>query len=170
MSVVCCQVEVSATGWSLVQRSPTVCVVRRCVWSRNLKKEEALAHREGGGLLRQIKKSTSFKNPTCQSQEFNLLLQKSGLKGSFFLRRRTRRSVAATLADTRNSVVVVALCDTTTATCGGRSILLHQRTVPFGNNAWGFELNLNCASTLAALHVWILLVCRPIDRPVYLLW
>jgi hypothetical protein len=23
MSVVCCQVEVSATGWSLVQRSPT---------------------------------------------------------------------------------------------------------------------------------------------------
>ena len=27
MSVVCCQVEVSATGWSLVQRSPTECGV-----------------------------------------------------------------------------------------------------------------------------------------------
>jgi hypothetical protein len=27
MSVVCCHVEVSATGWSLVQRSPTECGV-----------------------------------------------------------------------------------------------------------------------------------------------
>ena len=27
VSVVCCQVEVSASGWSLVQRSPTECVV-----------------------------------------------------------------------------------------------------------------------------------------------
>jgi hypothetical protein len=26
-----CQVEVSATGWSLVQRSPTDCVVSLCV-------------------------------------------------------------------------------------------------------------------------------------------
>ena len=42
VSVVCCQVEVSATSWSLVQRVlPTA--VRRCVWSRNLKKEEATA-------------------------------------------------------------------------------------------------------------------------------
>jgi len=41
-SVVCCQVEVSSTGLSLVQRSlPTV--MRRCVWSRNLKNDEALA-------------------------------------------------------------------------------------------------------------------------------
>jgi len=29
VSVVCCQVEVSATSWSLAQRSPTV--LRRCV-------------------------------------------------------------------------------------------------------------------------------------------
>jgi hypothetical protein len=29
--VVCCQVEVSATGWSLVQRSPTECGVSVCV-------------------------------------------------------------------------------------------------------------------------------------------
>ena len=41
VSVVCCQVEVSATSWSLVQGVlPTV--VRRCVWSRNLKNEEAM--------------------------------------------------------------------------------------------------------------------------------
>jgi hypothetical protein len=31
VSVVCCQVEVSATGWSLVQRSPTECGVSKCV-------------------------------------------------------------------------------------------------------------------------------------------
>jgi hypothetical protein len=32
VSVVCCQVEVSATGWSLVQRSPTECgVSKKCV-------------------------------------------------------------------------------------------------------------------------------------------
>ena len=40
--VVCCQVEVSATGWSLVQRSATDCGVCHCVWSRNLKNEAAL--------------------------------------------------------------------------------------------------------------------------------
>jgi len=45
VSVVCCQVGVSATSWSLVQRSPTDCgVSRRCVWSRNLVNEEVLAH------------------------------------------------------------------------------------------------------------------------------
>ena len=41
VSVVCCQVEISATRWSLAQRSPTDC---RCVWSRNLVNEEALVH------------------------------------------------------------------------------------------------------------------------------
>jgi hypothetical protein len=29
VSVVCCQVEVSASGWSLVQRSPTECGVSK---------------------------------------------------------------------------------------------------------------------------------------------
>jgi hypothetical protein len=29
VSVVCCQVEVSATSWSFVQRSPTVCGVSK---------------------------------------------------------------------------------------------------------------------------------------------
>jgi hypothetical protein len=38
VSMLCCpvQVEVSATGWSLVQRSPTVCLY---VWSRNPERE-----------------------------------------------------------------------------------------------------------------------------------
>jgi hypothetical protein len=31
VSVVCCQLEVSATSWSLVQRSPTVCGASLCV-------------------------------------------------------------------------------------------------------------------------------------------
>ena len=31
LSIVCCQVEVSATGWSLVQRSPTDCAALLCV-------------------------------------------------------------------------------------------------------------------------------------------
>jgi len=30
VSIVCCQVEVSASGWSLIQRSPTECVVSEC--------------------------------------------------------------------------------------------------------------------------------------------
>jgi len=30
-NVVCCQVDVSATGWSLVQRSPTDCDASLCV-------------------------------------------------------------------------------------------------------------------------------------------
>ena len=38
VSVVCYQLEVSATSWSLVQRSPT-----DCVWSRNLVNEETMA-------------------------------------------------------------------------------------------------------------------------------
>jgi hypothetical protein len=38
---VCCQVEVSATDWSLVQKSPTECGVSNCVWSSNLQKEAA---------------------------------------------------------------------------------------------------------------------------------
>jgi len=31
VSVVCCEVEVSATDWSLVQRSPTDCGASLCV-------------------------------------------------------------------------------------------------------------------------------------------
>jgi hypothetical protein len=39
VSVVCCQVEVSATSWSLVQRSPTECGVSECY--REASKNEA---------------------------------------------------------------------------------------------------------------------------------
>jgi hypothetical protein len=52
VGVVCCQVEVSATGRSLVQRSPTDCDVS-FVSSRKLKNEAAL---DGVGLLRQRKR------------------------------------------------------------------------------------------------------------------
>jgi len=44
VSVTCCQVEVCATSWSLVQRSPTECGASLCVWPRNLINEEALVH------------------------------------------------------------------------------------------------------------------------------
>jgi hypothetical protein len=42
VSVVCCQVEVSAMGWSLVQRSPTECgVSKKCVIVKPRKNEAA---------------------------------------------------------------------------------------------------------------------------------
>jgi hypothetical protein len=41
LSVVCCQVEVSATSWSLVQRSPTECGVSKSVIVKASKNEEA---------------------------------------------------------------------------------------------------------------------------------
>jgi hypothetical protein len=45
VSVVCCQVEVSATGWSLVQRIPTDCgVSQMCVTMKPRQNEEAQAH------------------------------------------------------------------------------------------------------------------------------
>jgi hypothetical protein len=45
VSVVCCQVEVSATSWSLVQRSPTDCgVSHMCVTMKPRRNEEAQAH------------------------------------------------------------------------------------------------------------------------------
>jgi hypothetical protein len=56
VSVVCCQVEVSASGWSLVQRSPTECGVSNWLWSWSLDNEEALAH---WGLLRHWRKIKS---------------------------------------------------------------------------------------------------------------
>jgi len=44
VSVVCCQVEVSATVRSLVQGSPTECDVCVCMCSRNPSYEEAMVH------------------------------------------------------------------------------------------------------------------------------
>jgi len=46
VSVVCCQVQVLATSWSLVQRSPTDFVCR-CVWSRNHKIPREWGGRKG---------------------------------------------------------------------------------------------------------------------------
>jgi hypothetical protein len=45
VSVVYCQVEVSATSWSLVQRGPTDCgVSQMCVTMKPRRNEEAQAH------------------------------------------------------------------------------------------------------------------------------
>jgi hypothetical protein len=44
VSVVCGQVEVSATSWSLVQRSPTDCGVSEVCEHEAWKNEEAQAH------------------------------------------------------------------------------------------------------------------------------
>jgi hypothetical protein len=45
VSVVCCQVQVSATSWSLVQRSPTDCgVSKMCVIVKPRRNEEAQVH------------------------------------------------------------------------------------------------------------------------------
>jgi hypothetical protein len=43
VSLVCCQVEFSATGWSFVQRSPTECGVSNVCDRETSKNEEALA-------------------------------------------------------------------------------------------------------------------------------
>jgi sugar phosphate permease len=46
VSGVCCQVEVSATSWSLVQRSPTDCgVSQMCVTMKPRRNEEAQTHK-----------------------------------------------------------------------------------------------------------------------------
>jgi hypothetical protein len=58
VSVVCCQVEVSATSWSLVQRSPTDCGVSKvCVIMKPRRNEEAQAHI---GLSSHRKQKTKF--------------------------------------------------------------------------------------------------------------
>jgi hypothetical protein len=62
VSCECCVVEVSATGWSLVQRSPTDCGVSpMCAIMKPRRNEEAQAHiglsshgggkKGGGGVL-----------------------------------------------------------------------------------------------------------------------
>ena len=55
LNFVCCQVEVSASVWSLVQRSATDCGV--WTWSCSVDNEEALAQ---WGLLRNGKKESGF--------------------------------------------------------------------------------------------------------------
>jgi hypothetical protein len=61
-SVVCCQVEVSATGRSLVQMSPTRCVVSDC------DREVSIMRRfwpSGGGTVGQQQKIGILRNITA---------------------------------------------------------------------------------------------------------
>jgi len=52
LSVVCCQVKVCVSGWSLVQRIPTECSVSNWVWSWSLESgEEDLAYYRAVTLL-----------------------------------------------------------------------------------------------------------------------
>ena len=55
VSVVCCQVEVSALGWSLIKRGPTECGLSNRVWTWILDSKVALAHY---GCYAMVKKST----------------------------------------------------------------------------------------------------------------
>ena len=71
VSVVCCQVEVSATGWSLVQRSPTDCGASLSVIYK-LVNEESMAQ---WGLPRQIKKKWVYL--------FECFLPESGSRAGF---------------------------------------------------------------------------------------
>jgi len=57
VSVMCCQVEVSATSWSFVQRI----VVRCCVWSRNLVNVVAISSQVGYHLSGQGFQTSSGK-------------------------------------------------------------------------------------------------------------
>jgi hypothetical protein len=67
VSVVCCQVEVSATGWSLVQRSPTDCgVSKKCVIVKP-RNEEAQAPEKG--LLSYRKKNTIIYDSACRNTD-----------------------------------------------------------------------------------------------------
>jgi hypothetical protein len=72
VSVMCCQVEISASGWSLVQRCPTECGVFKLL-SRSLEKMrrprpprgcEAIGG--GGGSCWCIKQTLSFKRFNCK--------------------------------------------------------------------------------------------------------
>jgi hypothetical protein len=69
MSVVCHQVEVSATDRSLVQRSLTDCGVSNFVWSGNFKIEEAVVR---VGLYHQRKQHlVDFKDAVSASVRYN---------------------------------------------------------------------------------------------------
>jgi hypothetical protein len=63
VSVVCCEVEVSATSWSLVQRSPTECgVSQMCVIMKLRRNEEAQAQAHIGLSSHRKKKKNNNNN------------------------------------------------------------------------------------------------------------
>jgi hypothetical protein len=79
VSVVCCQVEVSVTSWSLVQRSPTYCCGSR-VWSRNLVNEEALGN--WGAVAPKIKYMCDWPLEGCWAKnKMHVWLATGGLLG-----------------------------------------------------------------------------------------
>jgi hypothetical protein len=59
-SVVCFQVEVCVTSWSLIQRSPKDCGASLCVWYRNLVNGVALYHWGKGDFEPKIDKRNSL--------------------------------------------------------------------------------------------------------------
>jgi hypothetical protein len=63
VSVVCCQVEVSATDLSLVQRSPTDCGVLLCVIKKPRKNEEAKARNRAVENTTTNKQTNKLCNP-----------------------------------------------------------------------------------------------------------
>ena len=69
VNVLCCQVEVCATSWSLVQRSPTDCGTSLCMWSRNVN-EEALA--QWGAVAPKTNKQRNYM--TLTASQFNILI------------------------------------------------------------------------------------------------
>jgi hypothetical protein len=77
VSVVCCQVEVSATSWSLVQRSPNDCgVSQMCVTMKPRRNEEAQAHI---GLSNHRKKKDHYILNFQSSCRLIIILKKSVL-------------------------------------------------------------------------------------------
>jgi hypothetical protein len=72
VSVVCCQVEVSATSWSLVQRSRTDCGVSKvCVIMKPRRNEEAQAHI---GLSSHTQKKVKLPSTNTNTKDVNLQL------------------------------------------------------------------------------------------------
>jgi hypothetical protein len=69
VSVVGCQVEVSATEWSLVQRSSTECGVSKWVWSWNLKRKRGGLSPLGLLSRKQTKRQTN-KQTDKQTKNF----------------------------------------------------------------------------------------------------
>jgi hypothetical protein len=73
VSVVCCQVEVSATGWSLVQRSPTECdVSKKCVI---VKPRKMRRPRPPRGLSSHRKKNANGVDSTRGETEYKKLIK-----------------------------------------------------------------------------------------------
>jgi hypothetical protein len=73
VSVVCCQVEVSATSWSLVQRSPTECGVSKMCVIMKRRNEEAKAP-EKVLICHRKKKKVTLKHMRCRVKIQNNLL------------------------------------------------------------------------------------------------